>query len=56
MNTIGKTLGRRLLRRGVLVQDRDGRIRRMVIDRRRSMLERLQAAILRITLAEQLPV
>jgi hypothetical protein len=56
MNTIGKTWGRRWLRRGVLVQDRDGRVRRMVIDRRRSFLERLQAAILRVTLEEQLPI
>ena len=56
MNTIGKALGRRLLRRGVLVQDRDGRVRRMVIDRRRSVLRRIEAALLRITLVKQLPI
>lgn len=56
MNAVRKTPWRRLVRRGVLVQDRDGRVRRMLVDKRRSLLDRLQAAILRISLVEHLPV
>lgn len=44
-----------LVRPGILVQDRDGRIRRMALRGRRRALARLSALIFGIVVVEHLP-
>ncbi len=44
------------MRRGVLVQDRDGRVRRMLVLGRPPLRARLHAMLLGITVVERLPM
>lgn len=53
MNATRKIPWSRLIQRGVLVQDRDGRIRRLGVDKRTNILEWLHAIILRISLVKR---
>lgn len=56
MVALGKTYWRKLVRPRVLVQDRDGRVRRVTLRSRKQVIGRLRAWLVRLGVVERLPV